>query len=226
MQEVSKIEARGESLVLIGDMNKHIVLHNEGKDENKNVKEDHGGKLLREFVEGGDYVILNDTDKSSGGPYTRYSPEDPNNEKKKSTLDLVVVSKNLYEYVEKIVIDKDLKITPYRAISKTRLCYTDHYALIVIFKNLPRKTEINRKQYNPVIWNTNKKGAWKKYFEKTDVNMELDKAVEDAGDDANDLSRKINKILTNIKHASFGKVRFSGKPKEMKKRENLQKKKV
>ena len=68
MQEVSKIEARGESLVLIGDMNKHIVLHNEGKDKNKNVKEDHGGKLLREFVEGGDYVILNDTDKSSKGP--------------------------------------------------------------------------------------------------------------------------------------------------------------
>ena len=32
--------------------------------------------------------------------------------------------------------------------------------------------------------------------------------------------------MTNIKHVSFGKVAFSGKPKEMKKLEDLQKKKV
>ena len=99
-------------------MNKQFMFDNVGKEEMKDVKENHGGKLLKTFVDNGDYIVLNDTNKSIGGPFTRYSPENPNDESKKSELDLVIVSKSLYGYVEKQVIDKEMKITPYRVVKK------------------------------------------------------------------------------------------------------------
>ena len=122
MQEISKIEARNESVVIFGDMNKHVVMETMSDEERKRAEQSHGGKLLNSFLEGGEYILLNDTDKMKGGPYTRYSPEDPTDDSKKSTLDLVIVSKCLFEYVDALIIDKTLKVTPYRAVNKTKLC--------------------------------------------------------------------------------------------------------
>ena len=122
------------------------------------TEENHGGKLLKEFLRNGEYILVNDTDKSIGGPNTRYSPEDPNNESKKSMLDLVIVSKDLYEYVVKLEIDKDLKWTPCRPVKNSKLCYTDHYALVLVLKNIPKRNDRKLPKQKPVIWNTNKKG--------------------------------------------------------------------
>ena len=91
MEEVVKIEARDEEAVLIGDMNKHLsdtII----KD---NKKQTHGGKLLNAFLSNKDYVLVNATEKTVNGPYTRYETNDPMNDEKKSALDLVIVSKNL-----------------------------------------------------------------------------------------------------------------------------------
>ena len=45
-----------------------------------------------------------------GGPFTRKDPSFPNDEKKKSCLDLVLISKDLYRYVEKLFIDKNERL--------------------------------------------------------------------------------------------------------------------
>ena len=91
MQEISKIEARDEEVILIGDMNKHLSEEKVG-----GKRSDHGGKLVEEFLSSGEYILVNRTDKTKGGPYTRFSPENPIDEDKKSELDLVIVSKTLF----------------------------------------------------------------------------------------------------------------------------------
>ena len=60
------------------------------------------------------------------------------NNDKKSALDFVIVSKSLEKYLDKIEIDNERKFTPARATKKGRLTYTDHYAVICTFKNIPK----------------------------------------------------------------------------------------
>ena len=78
MKDLAKIEARDEHSIVIGNLNKHLSLWNVKCDDV--TEENHGGKLLKEFLIKSEYILVNDTDKSIGGPNTRYSPEDPNNE--------------------------------------------------------------------------------------------------------------------------------------------------
>ena len=107
----------------------------------------------KEFLSNKEYILVNATDKVVNGPYTRYETNDPENEDKKSVLDLVIVSKSLYEYVEKVEIDKDLKWTPCRP-SKKSVKYSDHYAVLVTFRNIPRKKKKRRiREKAPKIWN-------------------------------------------------------------------------
>ena len=126
MQEIVKIEARGECLLVIGDLNRH--LHSELViSEKSNKRESHGGKLVREFLESEKYVLINGTDLEVNGPYTRYDPKDPNDDSKKSVIDLVIVSKCLVNYIVKLEIDKYLQWTPCRKLSSDTviiiLCY-------------------------------------------------------------------------------------------------------
>ena len=71
-----------------------------------------------------------------------YDDADPKNESKKSCLDLVMISKALVKHIDQLFIDKNLNWTPGRPISKTKMRYTNHYALIFKLKNLPRKPKI------------------------------------------------------------------------------------
>ena len=105
MLEISKIEARNENIILVGDLNKHL-----SSDMNNQRKPSHGGKLVEELLNSGDFVLVNRTDKTIGGP------ENPNDESKKSELDLVIISKSLFDFVLKLEIDKDLNWTPCRSI--------------------------------------------------------------------------------------------------------------
>ena len=73
IQEVIKIEAREEHVLLIGDMNKHIGSFIKGNHD----KITPGGRRVVEFVASGDYVILNGSNKEINGPFTRYDPSSP-----------------------------------------------------------------------------------------------------------------------------------------------------
>ena len=73
-----------------------------------------------------------------GGPWTREDPADPNI---KSALDLVIVSNDLYEFVDRMKIDSKREITPFKSDKNKVLNFTDHYTIVVDFKNIPLKHE-------------------------------------------------------------------------------------
>ena len=129
-QQIRKIKAKGESIILLGDMNAHVGDLVQGNKSNISF----GGKLIREFLEDDDFVLLNAAKVSTGGPFTRV---DPVNESCLSLLDLCIVSSDLFPYVESFTVDNDRKSTPYRALSKTKVKYSDHFSLIIKFVNLP-----------------------------------------------------------------------------------------
>ena len=163
------IEDRNEESILMGDMNKLVGNGPLGVKDN-NVKVTFGGKLVHQLLQDGKYILLNNSDKCAGGPFTRIDPSNPNI---KSCLSLVIVSAGLEDYVEELLIDKERKFTQHRPIRKDgKLVFTDHYGLLLNVKNFPHKYE--RKNPAMWMWNTNKEGGWKRYLELTTGSKELE----------------------------------------------------
>merc|ERR1711954_307869 len=112
ISEIMKIEAKDERIIYIGDLNRHVGTLIEGNHDKTTA----GGKMLKEFLESGKYVLLNSLNCVVNGPFTRYDPSHPNDEEKKSVLDIVIVSRELVRFVDKLEIDKDLQWTPSRPV--------------------------------------------------------------------------------------------------------------
>ena len=79
MKEVIKIEAKGELAIILGDLNSHVGDIIEGNDSVISV----GGQLIRNLLLTENYVLVNGTDKTEGGPFTRFDPSDPQCSSKK-----------------------------------------------------------------------------------------------------------------------------------------------
>ena len=105
MEVIYNVLAKGESLVVMGDLNRHIGYDQPGVNGNHD-KISFGGSLVRDLIDTGDVILVNNSEKAEGGPFTRKDPSDPNDDKKKSCLDLVLISKDLFRYVNKLFIDK------------------------------------------------------------------------------------------------------------------------
>ena len=88
------------------------------------------------------------------------------------------------------------------------------------------KKKIRVKQTKPIVWNTNKKGSWEKYYNKTDKNEKLDEAAESKSNAPNELSKTIIKEMSSIKYSCFGKVAFNRVTKEEKHLQKTQKEKI
>ena len=206
-------------LVLLGDLNRHLGKFIPGNNE----KTSYAGRLLIEFLEKGDYILLNATNKSKNGPFTRYEKNDPNNNNKKSALDLVIISKEIEQYVVELNIDKDLNWTPAQS-HKGKLKHSDHYSLLVTF-DIPMFNTKYKPTKKNVIWNTNKRDGWEKYKEITENNKELDRVTTIDSDDPEIVWNIIDKQMTKAKFASFGKVKIKSKGKVDRELESLQNKK-
>ena len=74
-----------------------------------------GGVLVRELLASKEYVLVNNTDKAEGGPFTRVDPGNANN---RSCLDLCIISVNILPYIKRMIIDIGKECTPYRIIRK------------------------------------------------------------------------------------------------------------
>ena len=96
LTELKKIEYKGEHVVLLGDMNKHVGDIVNGNHEKVSL----GGKLIREILKTKN--MLNSTNKVKGCPLTRYKPAAPNDDDLKSCIDLIIISKELLKYVEEV----------------------------------------------------------------------------------------------------------------------------
>ena len=103
-----------------------------------------GGTLVRELIETGKYAIINNSDKVSGGPFTRYDPGDTNDITKKSVLDIAIVSIELLSFVKEFLIDDKAKYSMERPVNingKFNLRKSDHYTILMKFENIPKKTK-------------------------------------------------------------------------------------
>ena len=117
-------------------------------------------------------------------------------------------------------------MTPCRPISRTKVMYPDHYASLLIFKNLPLKSKQKVGGPKLTIWNTNKEGGWENYKKLTEENPKLEEVAKDTSNDPDQMMNKLDKELNRIKYISFGKVKIRQKPKCNKELENLQNEKI
>lgn len=157
------------------------------------------------MIESERYCLINAPEKTIGGPFTRYDPADPENELKRSVLDLVITSVELADFVERLEIDKDKVFTPFRPAGKN-LLHTDHFSVLLELKDLPLKTEKTVAVKKFLRWNTNKPQGWKTYEEITGKSEKLLEIAEDTTANADDLMKKLDKELKSIKYQAFGKV--------------------
>ena len=213
LKEIKKIEQRKELALIIGDLNKHIGCDDLGV-KNNHRKITFGGELVRGFLSSGEYICLNNSSKSIGGPFTRFDPSNPNKKENMSCLSLVIVSKKLEPFIETLKIDNMKVFSPIRPLSKTKSVTSDHFPLIMTFaetfckKYAPKKTDCF------TMWNTNKDGGWNHYKELTEnndkfgkaceYNIDHDKAVAQTTTEAMD---EIDKVMNKIKYTAFGKVK-------------------
>ena len=109
-RDLKDIESRNESTILIGDLNRAIGADQLGVKGNK-PKISKGGKLVRELLEEGEYVLLNNSVKAVGGPWTWVCRSDGN---VRSCLDLVIVSADLEPFLENLTIYTKFKFGPAR----------------------------------------------------------------------------------------------------------------
>ena len=94
MEVISQIERKHELVIVLGDLNKPYNMNE------SNTKMTVGGKLIQELIDTDKYVLVKAMDNVINVPYTRYDPAPPDDEKKKSTLDLFIISKQLERHVD------------------------------------------------------------------------------------------------------------------------------
>ena len=162
--------------------------------------------MIRQLIETGRYLLLNALEKARGGPYTRYDPADPNDNDKKSVLDLVIVSSELKNYVATLEIDKNMCFTPSRPVSKG-LRHSDHYALLLVLKNLPANQRTKTYAKSIVRWNTNKPGGWERYFALASESKKLIEISQETSMEPEKLTRIFVQELESIKYKSFDRCK-------------------
>lgn len=198
-ENIINFEKADEDILIIGDLNKAVGDGKYGVKGNHS-KVSYGGTLIHQLLSTEKYVLLNNSDKAKGGPFTRIDPADENS---KSCLDLAIASKHLSEFIHELVIDWKRRFIPHMAISKNKLCYADHLSMYVKFKDIPVKQIENFKEPKKIIWNTNKIEGWEKYKDLTDTNETLLTLV-DKSENTTEMMGKFDKIMTKIKFKSFG----------------------
>ena len=158
--ELDNIQARHESCILLGDFNRSIGAGEFGVQGNK-PQISPGGKLIRELLKEGEYVLANNLEKATGGPWTWICRADGT---VRSCLDLVIISADLEPYLSSLVVDTRFEYAPFRVrkIKKgeTRKIFPDHYPIVVKFKNLPTDRIKSDCVSN---WNLSVPERWKKY---------------------------------------------------------------
>ena len=72
---------------------------------------------------------------------------------------MIIVSKDLLKYIERLEVDSELQWTPFRIV-KGEKKYPDHYALHAVFKTIPVKQKSFSSNKKQIIWNTRNKMGW------------------------------------------------------------------
>ena len=203
LQELSRIQAKKEAILILGDLNRAVGDGLHGVNGNRK-QVSFGGSLVRELISSGEFFFLNNLSCTTGGPWTRVCPGTGS----ASCLDLAIGSMNLEPFVTMMTIDSMKKFTPRRPVLKKNglaVVFTDHFPSLIELK-MPKAEE--SRQSAKVSWNTQKPGAWEKYeIESNKVAEKIEIIAEDEGFEEEEVMDKIDKIQIKLKFAAFGKTK-------------------
>ena len=100
-------------------------------------KADDGGHLVKELLEDGEYILANNSAKTTGGPWSWVCWGNGN---VRSCINLVIMSTDLVPHFTSMVIDHKHEFCPFRIKAtkdgKMRVVHPDHFPLIVKLENL------------------------------------------------------------------------------------------
>ena len=205
---------RGDHVLLVGDLNKHVGNDNLGVPGNT-CEISSGGRLVRDLVEGGQWRLLNaEVELIKGGPFTRRDPASG----KESLLDLWVCTAGLAPHLKELIIDSSRRWEVARPVLKDgrlQLTHSDHYTMVATFQNLPSAKVAREEQ--EVRWKTGNKESWTKYKEESKkASKKITETVENKKNDINEVLNKVEAIETKMKFKTFGKctVKSMAKRKE------------
>ena len=194
---------RGDHVLLVGDLNKHVGNDHLGVPGNT-CEISTGGRLLRDLVEGGNWRLLNAVEeKVNGGPFTRKDPASG----KESLLDLWVCTAGLAPYLKELYIDSLRRWEVARPVLKEgrlQLTHTDHYTMVATFDNLPAARMAREEQ--EVRWKTGNKQSWAQYKEESkETSKKIDEAVKNKNEDIDKVLKRVEAAETKTKFKVFGK---------------------
>ena len=206
LKELSMIEARGEGVLILGDLNRAVGSGELGVPGNSPTVS-YGGKMVRDLLASEEYCLLNGLALAEGGPWTREDPGDGG----LSCLDLAIVSRNMLPFVKKMKVDSKKEFTPMRVTvrrGRMTLRPTDLFSLLLELW-LPRK---EKSQKTLTVWNKKKPGGWEAYKVLTDAaQSKMEELIEDKEKSVEEVMVKLDKMQEKIKHATLGKSKVKVK---------------
>ena len=132
----------------------------------------HGGQLIRDLVESGNWVLLNAMEeKVKGGPFTRSDPATG----RLSCLDFWLCTTGLVPHVKSLEIDSERKMAvarPVRRGGRWQLTHSDHFSMLLSLVNLQKARQSEEKREKEVRWNLSKKNGWERYKQLTEANCD------------------------------------------------------
>ena len=149
-------KARHDWVVCCGDFNRQVGDYIPG---NK-LTVDYGGRAVRAELDLHDMFLVNaDRDKVVGGPATWVRPGNARDQQ--SALDLWIACPDLNQRVQKLEIDSQLLITPYRVTKpggRVKITYTDHRMTGIVIKGINKPPPLQK--YQTWAWREADWGAY------------------------------------------------------------------
>ena len=175
----------------------------------------HNGKLLYDVITRQNLIVVNATEKCYG-TITRYKKT--KNGTEESVIDFFIVSQELYENVNEMLVDEERKYVLsrfYKSKSKTTIVASDHNILVLeINLKWSQKIIVNRKE----IYNLKSEEGQKIFKHNTSNNQNLIDVLRNQ-----DIGKSGKKWLKELQHEiakSFKRIRISNKIEKMDKNES------
>ena len=168
MVQVERGDASGDQVLLLGDFNARLV-----SDLNSvNAESSPNGKLMADVIQKYSMQVCNFDEKCSG-QWTRIQVK--KDEEIRSTLDYIVVQKEMFGSLSSILIDEEKIFTPYRETKvrkKKKITYSDHCAMIAHFElETGKVVKLSNKKR---CWQFNDKEGFVKYEKESKYSLCFD----------------------------------------------------
>ena len=200
--EVKACEINGDHMILVGDLNSKIE---EGDSYIKPLS--NNGKYLEKIITRCNLKVMNFSEKCQGKWTHVIRTTD-----KKSVLDYVIVTKEMEEYINEVVIDEELLCTPFRVVThnkKSRSQYSDHNSIVTRLEVKGEKYSRHKSDIkHEASWKFNEDG-WKNFSKITsDTSPNIDPNSE--------VCEQYTKLQKYIEQAMASCFRKRNKKKENK----------